>query len=106
MGEVSSDTAEKIGERLAEAMVEQVGDLGGTPAEFRVGMGQAAEIINSRVKSEHGASKVAQAEAAQNALHLKNALHHLHHLRRSIRDPDTPRYRAVAAALAGLAKLE
>lgn len=52
MGEVSSDTAEQIGERLADALVEQCCDLGGSLTEARANLLEAVCVIRERVNVE------------------------------------------------------
>lgn len=63
MGEVSSDTPQAIGERLAQALVEQCADLGGTPFEFSEALRVANNIIQERVSMErHAAEREAERE--------------------------------------------
>ena len=54
-----SDTAQRIGERLADAIVEQCADMGGSPADFREAMNEASGIIFARVTAECQASRKA-----------------------------------------------
>jgi hypothetical protein len=57
MGEMSSDTAEQIGNRLAEAMVEQCADLGGSPEDYCGYLDEVLTSIRLRVEEEQHAAK-------------------------------------------------
>ena len=58
---MSSDTAEKIGERLAESLVQQVSDLGGTPEDYRASLTDVGITIADTIKMEIQASKECEA---------------------------------------------